>query len=199
ERWVSFLNRNLHHLKFNNACLLTTTVTVNPGDEAFQAAIPLLSLDVGTDEVQMASAAAPDFLAATSAFTVWPNTDVIDAAAAGSLASNSISLLDLKVCEKNLSPKEMEQTLLTEDLQGTDASRGDLCGDSQDSFPVGTQTVNADVSIGSRFTEATQSLQLTFRELRLNNIPPTLLPIHPATVLSGYFIFKPIPYLALRC
>ena len=25
------------------------------------------------------------------------------------------------------------------------------------------------------------------------NIPPTLLPIHPATVLSGYFIFKPIP------
>ncbi|MEM6715374.1 MAG: hypothetical protein AAF622_09905, partial [Cyanobacteria bacterium P01_C01_bin.147] len=27
------------------------------------------------------------------------------------------------------------------------------------------------------------------------NIPPTLLPIHPATVLSGYFIFKPIPYL----
>ena len=32
------------------------------------------------------------------------------------------------------------------------------------------------------------------RELRLNNIPPTLLPIHPATVLSGYFIFKPIPY-----
>ncbi|MEM9119217.1 MAG: DUF4277 domain-containing protein [Cyanobacteria bacterium P01_F01_bin.56] len=31
------------------------------------------------------------------------------------------------------------------------------------------------------------------RELRLNNIPPTLLPIHPATVLSRYFIFKPIP------
>ncbi|MEM9120340.1 MAG: hypothetical protein AAGD09_21010 [Cyanobacteria bacterium P01_F01_bin.56] len=33
------------------------------------------------------------------------------------------------------------------------------------------------------------------RELRLNNIPPTLLPIPPATVLSGYFIFKPIPKL----
>ena len=33
----------------------------------------------------------------------------------------------------------------------------------------------------------------TLRELRLNNLPPTLLPIHPATVLSGYFIFKPIP------
>ncbi|MEM9121095.1 MAG: hypothetical protein AAGD09_24910 [Cyanobacteria bacterium P01_F01_bin.56] len=41
--------------------LNTTTVTVNPGDEAFQAAIPLPTLDVGNDEVQMASAAAPDF------------------------------------------------------------------------------------------------------------------------------------------
>ncbi|MEM9815383.1 MAG: hypothetical protein AAF827_03070 [Cyanobacteria bacterium P01_D01_bin.6] len=35
-------------------------------------------------------------------------------------------------------------------------------------------------------------LHFAIRELRLNNIPPTLLPIHPATVLSGYFIFKPI-------
>ena len=31
------------------------------------------------------------------------------------------------------------------------------------------------------------------RESRLNNIPFTLRPIHPATVLSGYFIFKLIP------
>ena len=36
-------------------------------------------------------------------------------------------------------------------------------------------------------------LHFAIRELRLNNIPPTLLPIHPATVLSGYFIFKPLP------
>ncbi|MEM9121094.1 MAG: hypothetical protein AAGD09_24905 [Cyanobacteria bacterium P01_F01_bin.56] len=93
---------------------------------------------------------------------MWPNTDVIDAAAAGSLASDSISLSDLKVCEKTLSPEEMAQILSEEGLQETDASRGDRCGDSQDSFPVSTQTVNADVSIGSRFTEAAQNLQLTF-------------------------------------
>ena len=38
----------------------------------------------------------------------------------------------------------------------------------------------------------------SLRELRLNNIPPTLLPIHPATVLSEDCIFKPIPKLSLE-
>lgn len=142
--------------------LNTTTVTVNPGDEAFQAAIPLPALAVGTYEVQMASVDAPDFLVETSEFTVWPNPEVIDAAAAGSLASDSIQLSALKVCEKTLSPEEIEQITSEEGLQETDVNRGDRCGDSQDSFAVGTQTVNADVSIGNRFTEATQTLDLTF-------------------------------------
>lgn len=142
--------------------LNTTTVTVNPGDEAFQATIPLPALAVGTYEVQMASAAAPDFLAETSEFTVWPDADIIDAAAAGNLPSDAIQLSALKVCEKTLSPEEIEQIISEEGLQETEVNRGDRCGDNQDSFAVGTQTVNADVSIGSRFTEATQNLQLSF-------------------------------------
>ncbi|NEQ46323.1 MAG: hypothetical protein F6K00_23380 [Leptolyngbya sp. SIOISBB] len=153
---------NYRPLPEDSETLNTTTVTVNPGDEAFQAAIPLPSLAVGTYEVQMASAAAPDFLAETSEFTVWPNPDVIDAAAGGSLISDAMQLSALKVCEKTLSPEEIEQIISEEGLQETDVNRGDRCGDSQDSFAVGTQTVNADVSIGNRFTEATQNLDLTF-------------------------------------
>ena len=52
---------NYRPLPGDSETLNTATVTVNPGDEAFQAEIPLPSLDVGTYEVQMASAAAPDF------------------------------------------------------------------------------------------------------------------------------------------
>ena len=145
----------------SSSVLNTVSTTLSPGATGFKAEVPLPALAVGSYEVSLSSTA-QDFLTQTDTFAVWPSSDTLASAASGTLSSDTTQLSSLKVCEKTLTPEEYEAIISEQGPDELEAKQSDRCGEAQSSFAVGTQTVNADVEIGSRFTRPEGNLPLTF-------------------------------------
>ncbi|MEM1291216.1 MAG: hypothetical protein AAGH67_07075 [Cyanobacteria bacterium P01_H01_bin.162] len=145
----------------SSSVLNTVSTTLSPGATGFKAEVSLPSLAVGSYEVSLSSTS-QDFLAQTDTFAVWPSSDTLASAASGTLSDDTTQLSSLKVCEKTLTPEEYEAIISEQGPDELEAKQSDRCGEGQSSFAVGTQTVNADVEIGSRFTRPEGNLPLTF-------------------------------------
>ena len=145
----------------SSSVLNTVSITLSPGATGFKAEVSLPSLAVGSYEVSLSSTS-QDFLAQTDTFAVWPSSDTLASAASGTLSSDTTQLSSLKVCEKTLTPEEYEAIISEQGPDELEAKQSDRCGEAPSSFAVGTQTVNADVEIGSRFSRPEGNLPLTF-------------------------------------
>ncbi len=117
---------------------------------------------MGSYDVSVTSAA-KDFLPQTTNFTVWHNTDALDARAEGTLVDSTTQISALSMCDQVLTAEELAAMEDNPDNdQVTDIDDSDRCPSDTRTFPSGVQTLAVDVNIGGDFARSEGVLDLTF-------------------------------------